>query len=94
MQDIANPEAWQQDAANVYAGRGNATFTSKGLGNVYKVKDFGRQLAIRNFELYQLPRIVADHEMVESLRNARTVACHCSSSEVCHVDSLLKEIFS
>lgn len=63
-------------------------------GNPYKVKDFGREEALKKFEkdLLESKLKFTIKDIQEDLRG-RDLACWCKENENCHGDILIKYIY-
>lgn len=67
----------------VYVGRGSK------YGNPYKVEEYGRDLAIKNYKNYVEGLRQIGGGNFEELRD-KNLACWCNETEPCHADILLK----
>ena len=78
---------WLLDDDHLYVGRCHPVLGSGEYGNPFKVGEFGRENAVKLFEL-NMPSF--SKEQIERLRGSRTLGCWCSPDEPCHADVLLK----
>ena len=79
-------------STNVYASRNHSILGESGLGNPYRVSEFGREKAIELFRRLEIPRIRQDPALMTKLRGAVSLGCFCKIDQNCHVDELIKLI--
>ena len=74
-----------QDTNNIYIGRKHPILGNRHFGNRYRVKVYGRRLAL---SLYS-KNIILSADQIDTLRNARELGCWCEKTDQCHGDILL-----
>ena len=72
-EDIPDLEAWSRDGRNFYAGRSYFRMVAEGYGNPYKVKDFGREKAVKLYIPHVLPKMSQSMRFI--IRSANEVMC-------------------
>ena len=78
------------DPNNLYCGRPHPILGDNKLGNLYKVRTYGRDKCIELYKKHQLPTIT--NEQIEIIKTKTFLSCFCETSENCHVSALIDYI--